>query len=240
MVDICNCLLVLIPAVAVQYGEGQWIFGSHLCYAYAVNQYTFSVANIVLINLLSLNKLLRCLHPLRNMHPTRFQRIMVPGLTSLISLIPMVWFIVGLVKDFMAISYLDSSENIYRIGTCLVLSRHSKTQNWVYKLTAAVLSTVCNGIFCLTLVITTTLLLVYAIRKTNRSINKKNIFIVIVVTVSFLLSFFPHFIFMMTVVSASTSHRKHLNETYTRSLTLLSSWINPMIYVVMNQSFREF
>ena len=221
-------------------------FGAHLCYAYAAYQYTFSVANIVLINLLSLNKLLRCLHPLRNMHPTRFQRIMVPGLTSLISLIPMLWIIVGLVKDFMAIPYFHREANLVmtsRETICSAVFPHLTEQSWAIQLAAAILPMLCNGMFCLTLVITTAVLIVYAIRKTNRSINKRNIFIVILVTVSFLLSYLPHFIFTMFMVFVPTSYSKHLSASYdeiSKSLTLFSSWSNPIIYVVVNESFKEY
>ena len=34
IVDLCSCIFVIVPAIANQYSEGKWMFGSGLCYAY--------------------------------------------------------------------------------------------------------------------------------------------------------------------------------------------------------------
>ena len=244
VIDICNCLFALIPAIAVEYGESEWVFGAHLCYVYAVFQYTFGVANIVLITGLSVNKLLRCKYPLRNLHPTKLQRMMVPGFTSLTCLIPMMWIVVGLVKGFMVLSYFGEEEMVPATGTvaCSAIPRPLKEMSLAIKVVAAVVPFLCNGIFCLTLVITTTELMVYAIKKTNRPINKRNITIVISVTISFLASFLPLFMVSMLWVTIPTIFKGNFHKYYNQSwsLTFVSTWINPVIYLVMNQSFRNF
>ena len=55
----------------------------------------------------------------------------------------------------------------------------------------------CVRIPCLSLGLTTTNLLVYAIRKTNRPINKRNVAVVIAVTIFFLISFVPYLLYIM-------------------------------------------
>ena len=104
------------------------------------------------------------------------------------------------------------------------------------------LHAMCNAIPCLTLIISTTILIVYAIRKTNRPINKWNISIVIIVTVSFLLSFLPYFLYGVQRFSSKNQQKGYLSKTFewAWSFGFLSSWSNPIIYVAMNQKFRGF
>ena len=238
VVDMCNCVFIVIPDIAVQYEDDKWVFGAHLCYLYAINQYTFMIANIVLINLFSFNRLFRCKYPLRNINPTRFQRVTVPLLTLLICSSVMLWTTIGIEKDFRVIPLFDDGENLFSIPKtfiCTAMTVQEKI-NLSYRILALLLP-IFGGIFCLTLVITTTVLLVYAVKNTNRPINKKNIFTVIIVTISFLLSFFPS-----CAVSVMFKFMRVTSTTYDASwsLTFLASWINPVIYVVMNESFRQF
>ena len=196
------------------------------------------IANIVLINLFSFNRLFRCKYPLRNINPTRFQRVTVPLLTFLISSSAMVWTTIGIAKDIRVIPLFDEGENLFSIPKtfiCTAMTVQEKI-NLSYRILALLLP-IFGGIFCLTLVITTTVLLVYAVKNTNRPINKKNIFTVIIVTISFLLSFFPS-----CAVSVMFKFMRVTSTTYDASwsLTFLASWINPVIYVVMNESFRQF
>ena len=239
--DLCNCIFILLPTISNQYSEGTWIFGLGLCYAYAVNQYTFMVANMVLINLLSMNKLLRCIHPLRNMNPSRLHQIFVPASTFVICSIPIIWSTYTIIEDLSYIPYFQEdgttklSENI-----CSAITR--KGQSSIINAISVLVPVLCNATPCLTLTISTTILLVYSIRKTNRPVNKKNVFVVISVTVTFLISYLPlcvvalvaHSNFSWTIQDGAGAYR------YTWALTFLSSWCNPLIYLIMNQRFREF
>ena len=245
VVDVCNCIFVMIPEIMVQYGKGRWALGADLCYSYAVTQYTFVIANVVLINFFSFNKLLRCLYPLRNLNPTRLQRMMVPVLTSLVCSIPIVWVIIGIVEDFTMIPFLhDGDDGVLKARTnaCSAMPAPLKTQNWVIQFMRILVPTLCNGMFCLTLVITTTALLVFAVRKTKRPINKKNISLVILVTFTFLIAFLPYFTVILLLVLIPKINDGRSDKLYSGAwfITFLSSWTNPVIYVAVNRSFREF
>ena len=114
----------------------------------------------------------------------------------------------------------------------------------IIEIVATLIPVLFDAVPCLTLVITTTILLVYGIRKTNRPINKRNIFIVVIVTLTFLLSFLPYFVFISAESSPydNLAHVLYNDRVFesTWSLTFLSTFSNPIIYVIMNQSFREF
>ena len=82
--DICNCLLVILPILLYQYGKVSQlqIYGVKFNKIFACYRYTFLAANLLLVNILSLNKLLRCLFPLRNLVPTKRQKMFVTMTTS--------------------------------------------------------------------------------------------------------------------------------------------------------------
>ena len=238
VVDLCNCVFVIIPAISNQYYEGKWVFGSSLCYFNAINQYTFIVANMLLINFLSFTKLLRCIYPLRNLNSSRLQRISVSASTILISLVPIIWTIMGLSRNLLVIT---GTETPTALKACRVYFRQTAVINTGIILGFAVAG-VCNGIPCVTLVVITTILLVYAIIKTRRTINKKNVMMVILITFSFLLSFMPYYLYMSTHLSPGLFTKDQLDRIFVWAwnFTFLSSWSNPIIYLVMNKTFRLF
>ena len=101
--DLCNCFFVIVPAISNQYSEGKWVFGSGTCYAYAINLYTFLVANGFLINVLSTNKLMRCKYPVRNFNCSRRQRLSVSLFTVMSSLSMIIWQIFALSEELFSL-----------------------------------------------------------------------------------------------------------------------------------------
>ena len=96
IVDLCSCFFVIVPAIANQYSEGKWMFGSGLCYANSIFRFSYATANMVLINALARNKLRRCIYPLKNLGSSRIQKIFVTVFASLMSLMPAIWIVHGL------------------------------------------------------------------------------------------------------------------------------------------------
>ena len=237
VVDLCNCIFIVFPVIAKHFSEGKWIFGSGLCYIHAIIQHTFIGANLALVNFISLNKLLRCKYPLRNLSPSRFQKILVTTLSLLVSSIPIVWLTTGLDQGLML---LNQQDLLVPGNTCIADIVQNKTSHvGTSRIVASVLTIALVGTSCLALVITTTALLVYAIKKTNRPINKRNIFTVILVTVTFLLSFFP---FLMYMAGHRFLQKFNTDSIYewAFSFTFFSSWSNPISYLLMNKNFKEF
>ena len=99
--DLGNCIFLVVPNMVNIYTGGKWVFGSGLCYTHAVSRLSFLMANVVLVNLLSFNKLRRCIDPLRNLNPSKRQKVLVTIITLLISIIPALWIMIGLSKDFL-------------------------------------------------------------------------------------------------------------------------------------------
>ena len=234
VVDLCNCAFVIIPAISNQYSEGKWFFGSGMCYAYAVNVYTFLVANAFLINVLSINKLMRCKYPLRNFNSSRRQRILVSLCTVIFSFSLMISNIVALSQDLFS---LIENDEMTSLKTCTTGKSQGASIIFCF-----ILVIIYDGIPCLTLVTTTTILMIYAIKKSNRPINKKNVFTVILVTASYLLSFLPYMIFIAANIFPEKINGNLLDRMHgwTWSFTFISSWSNPIIYFTMNKSFRDF
>ena len=238
VMDLCNCIFIVVPVVAVLYSEGAWLFGPGMCYAYGVYIYTFILANAFLINIFTINKLMRCKYPLRNFNCSRRQRVLLSLCAVIFSCSLMIWQIVALSKFDLYV--LTEDNKITPLKTCTKeISETSYDASIIITLILAILY---DAVPCLTLVFTTTILMVYAIKKTNRPLNKVNILMVILVTISFWLSFLPLMIYAGAHLFPKIISDNLLDRIYewAWSFTFLSSWTNPIIYLVMNQRLRDF
>jgi len=91
---------------------------------------------------------------------------------------------------------------------------------------------------CISLLIINGTLVVFAVRSTNRRVNKKNLAIVLLVTLTFVVSFTPfavqYQIFVNRFHSAPISFRIGL------FIGMISSFSNPFIYIANNDTFKRF
>ena len=62
--DLISSVIVLIPVIISLYADSNWVLGDTFCKTSFGYKYVGIVANMVLINILSFNKLARCLFPL--------------------------------------------------------------------------------------------------------------------------------------------------------------------------------
>ena len=180
----------------------------------------------------------RCIDPLRNLDPSKRQKVLVTVITLLTSTIPALYIIFGLSKGFLELQR-EGDFTFSAAGACRTTPKNS-TKFMIVRLIVLIVTT---AVPCLTLLVTTFVLMVYAIRKTNRPINKKNIAVVILVTATFLLSFLPLFLYEAVAYGLSREFDKaylRRNFEWVKYFTYVSSWSNPVIYLVMNERFREF
>ena len=232
--DICNCFLIVLPILLNQYGKlnGSIILGETFHKIMAYYRYIFFVANLYLVNILSLNKLIRCLFPLRNLFTTKRQKNIVSIATVLISMVPILSTVYGVKVGFQNISPMWQLRNYLgaaRIGqTILDSSNISEVDRMIRKIVVYAL----NALPCLTLVLFNSSLVIYAVFKANISVNKMNILAVILVTIGFLVSFLPHYLYFGRLSDEV--------DELSWSITYLSIWINPIIYLAVNPSFRTF
>ena len=227
VVDICNCFLVVLPILLNQYGKiyGLIIFGGTFNEIMGHYRYLFLVANLFLVNILSLNKLIRCLFPLRNLFPTRCQKNIVTIVTVVISMVPTLYTVYGVKTGFEKITsewkvrnYLGAAY----IAGVKALQIECFTSEFDLVLAYAI-AIVFSALPCLSLVTFNSCLVIYALLKTNLTVNKMNILAVILVTTGFLISILPYFFFM---IFDGISHE---GDELSWSIAYLSVWINPII-----------
>ena len=109
VVDILSCLLFQAPVLTTLYSGGEWVLGDVMCDVYYVYKYSFPVANILLLNLLSLNKLLRCVFPLRNMVTSRRQMVAVTAVAACWSAVVPVWsYYSSFSEDFAVVKFYEA------------------------------------------------------------------------------------------------------------------------------------
>ena len=238
--DICNCFLVVFPILLYQYGQiGRLqIYGETFNEIFACYRYIFFMANIFLVNILSLNKLLRCWFPLRNLVPTRRQNIVVTVATAIVSILPAIWLAYGVKDGFAFVRNINNPE--YTGAAYLGYADfHQMTDmqfalQWIFLI-------VFNCLPCLTLIIINTTLVIFALVKARSTVNRTNILMVVLVTVGFLLSILPHFV---DLVLENESSGKDSDDELFKEIawcsTYSSTWINPFIYLAVNPSFRQF
>ena len=232
--DIGNCVLVLTPNLITMYNERRWIFGRGFCYVNASYRFSFFVANVVLVNLLSFNKLLRCVFPLRNLHPSRRQRGLVTVFVVVMFSAPLLWICYGFVEKFNWIRITEYPDKIETSYNCISFVDAEAAGPFRYLLNM-VMVTICNLIPCVSLLVVNLVLIMYAMKKSHRNVNKKNLLVVILVTVSLLASFVPVY---AAIIFRSVTGPEF--EELTWSLAYWSSWSNPIIYLLVNPSFRKF
>ena len=238
--DICNCVLVLMPMILIQYGKLLHIqvFGKTFYDVFGCYLFTFFVANLFLVNVLSLNKLMRCVFPLRNLDTTKRQRISVTISTVLVSIVPVLWIAYGIQDGFLHISqhwsdkwYLGASE----LGNAYVKYDGANKIGDTREIIHFTIISILNALPCVTLVVLNTVLVIFAIIKSNSAINIKNLLAVVFVTTGFLISILPYFISVMPIIATRLAF-----DEVAWATCFLSSWINPFIYLVVNPAFRDF
>ena len=236
--DICSCVLVLLPILLTQYGKlnGTLIFGETFYVIMGCYFYTFYVANLIFVNFLSFNKLMRCMFPLRNLDSTRRQRIAVTMCTILISSVPTIWTVCGFLDELFVIS--DRWESIrylgaVDIGYSYIQFNERKIGYGTRRIVNNTIIIICSCLPCLSLVALNSALVVFAVKKSLSAINKRNLLTVILVTATFLISVMPYTLEFFLVRSA-------IHGEIAWCLTCLPIWINPFIYVAVNPCFKEF
>ena len=226
--DICNCVFVLFPTLITQF-SGRWVFGESFCYLSYTYRYSFFISNIFLLTTLSLNKLIRCVFPLRNMSPSRKQRYMVTMVTIFVSAIPTCWLLFLWCKDVLEV-YMNS----WYVGAFGICLPRMKTYTQFMKVMDMALFSILDGLMCISMTLTTIILLIYACKMTNRPVVKKNVTIVITMCATFIITFLPTPMFYLMI------SLDFIFVELAWSVGFLSVWINPWIHFAMNKKYREF
>ena len=227
--DVGNCVFVLLPNIVSLNVGWNWIFGEMFCKTVASYSYVFLEFNILFANALSLNKLSRVLFPLRNLVSSQRQRLAVTFIILAIGPGPMYWTVYNLIFEEQSLQILFNN----RRGLCSFERLETIDHGRII-----VMDKVFYSIYIflpgVALVILNMSLILVAIKKTNSSVHKKNIFIVVLITGCLSVCTFPFFV---SRIKART------NEEFQRFAWFIlysTSWINTPIYIFTNSNFRGF
>ena len=237
VVDIANCIFILLPILISQYGKigGTLIFGQTFFKFWTPWCYSCFVANVFLVNALSMNKLMRCVFPLRNLVTTKCQKLGITLLTSFFSFVMVATEFNAIFSgEYQPKERLSDVKNYY--GSSLYSQPRNVTNIQFKNFKFVVIPIIFCLIPCCLLTLTNFALVFYAIRKAKRNINTSNILVVVLVTTVFLVSYVPELISVARMEEEDYS-KQHENFW---SLIWLSCWTNPFIYLTVNPSFREF
>ena len=225
--DIGNSIFILLPVTIVLFHG--WVFGDTFCKVSFAYKYIFTVANIILINFFSLNKVYRCVAPLHH-HKTGREKLVVIISTIVGSLILPFYQLYS--------TYIRKSTDIvYSHAQCMCWGKYNNNADLVDTFAGYIIASCLNAIPCLMLVVTNAFLSIFATVKAKSRINKMNIVIVVVVTVLFLLSMLPYFIYYVLFGDSWTDGDEVRFMTFSM---FLSSFCNPIVYFATNDHFRRF
>ena len=242
LADLGHGIVVILPSVISNMYHNTWPLGELLCRLTFANKYTFLIANVQLIVLMSLNRLYRCTYPLQSAAtPTQPSHKLAVSLgVALASIVVPMW------TTF--ISFYNRAE----IGYIAYSSIQSQCQfevhvNTTWRVVDMVFEKAAFAVFDFIptmVMIASNVMLISIALKTRSSIgrnrrNHKSI-IVILVTVTFLFTTLPlfgwHYLY-------SNSNPIAFNKHFARSIVcckLLPSFANPIIYYSNNKFFRRF
>ena len=228
--DLLNCLCLLLPMLMSQYAGNIWIFGDSSCKISRIFRWTFTCANIFLINALSINKLYRCVFPLNNLVPSIKRKSLVTIFTIIFSLMPSIYAGVRLATES---SGTDQLVLYHPSRSSCEFKPYNSSSISPVKMFQYILLILLLAVPNLTLILSNTVLIGYAAKKTNTRINKRNVLIVILVTASFSVSFLP----MLVVLGIRI---RGTPRDFAWSMVFFSAWINPFIYMAVNTRFRAY
>ena len=236
--DLINSIIVLVPVIVSLYANDQWILGDAFCTTSMFYNNCSVVASAILINALSLNKMLRCLFPLRFMNTSKTQQRLVTIVTAVsVMIIPAFQFYKFTIKHEFIVKFSPSR--------CQCVSFKKSFNITGAPISALLLVSITNLLPCLSMCTLNTILVTYALKKSNRGVNIWNILIVVLVTASFLFSMLPYFVFILVNYDVDRSaiivdRYRELKMRVIVFITFLQLWSNPIIYLVTNQNFKNY
>jgi len=148
-------------------------------------------------------------------------------------MVPVLWNISGFLNDFLFLKDDWKHRNSYLGARAIVTDR--LLDNGPIEVIDNILLSIFIALPSLALIILNSAMVAFAIQRSNTAINKRNLITVIIVTAMFSVSFIPDLAFTLSGKSPEGEYGE-----VAFSLTWLSCWTNPFIYLAVNPSFREF
>ena len=233
VVDIANAIFVFIPAATTYFTDGMWMLGPFICKLIFGYKYSFAIGNIYLIIFLSLNKLVRCLFPLRNLVSTRSQRLSV---TITILILMLIGPTRKLYAAFISRKAIVRFSEVH--STCIAFEAVEGVEKPFQPGVDKFMLLIFVVIPVIVLIAVNAGLVCFAVRSTKRKVNRKNVLIVILVTLSFVATFTPFTALYQKY--GNSFHEAPVGLRIGLFVGFISSFINPAIYILTNETFRVF
>ncbi|XP_063677775.1 C5a anaphylatoxin chemotactic receptor 1-like [Bolinopsis microptera] len=221
--DILSTVVMVVPVTAVNFTGNQWIFGDFACIVIAFISRIPFIANILLIVGLNINKLYRVSYPLRSLEHMS-NKVKGLWLVTVITLATINPFLGLLFNNFTATLHFNSLASVCRLTN----------EVFLVVVIRFIIYIIIPGTI---LIITNTALVIIAFKKTQTSVNKRNIVVVLGVTFQFLIAFIPYTLVL------SVAFYIPVKDWVVRgafSLLYTTCWFNPIVYYLNNPTFKEF
>ena len=207
-----------VPTAVVSNIANRWVLGDFLCGFTAYFAFLPAGCNLILVALLSANKLYRCLFPLRTLSIRTFHGVLVCGVA---------WFLSTLVV--MELLILKRGYQFYiPINRCFISDFRNSADYW--KILSYINVLIYVAVPILTLTISNIWLLFIVFRK--HLLQRSTILMVITVSAVFWLSW--------VWVLVSIFLRTIWIFRMLLYMTFFNSWGNPVLYILTNESFKQY
>lgn len=192
--DICTAILNILPVTVNSIAGNKWALGgTYLCATIAALQPSPVAANSLFINILQINKIYRCVFPLRAFVVKKKRKLQATFLPLLISFYNTVHMgLTYLVNGFINVGYFQNActcSYSKDTGDSIIL----KTSQFIFAFSN-------TGAPCVCLLVTMVILIVVAFRMSSHA-NKPTIVCFILMTFTFLLSVLPWYLYHMGYLS---------------------------------------
>jgi hypothetical protein len=236
VIDICQGLFQLLPKLISAIAGNRWILGKALAVVVIDTKLALFFTNLVLICAMSINKVTRCLYPLRTVGEPSRRRRLVDLLAISVFVIIFLWFFIMTLYPYYVIFYSEllyepylttNSENNFSFVEFIIVS--------IFFLIPTIILFAANII-----------LVVFAVKNANTSVNKKNIVATVLVALFFLVNavvIIIWFCYYESLTEVDDVLRTSLSIYLSRLVFILdtiTTCINPLIYYTTLKHFRDF
>ena len=211
-----------VPTAVVSNIANRWVLGDFLCGFTAYFSFLPAGCNLILVALLSANKLYRCLFPLRTLSIRTFHGVLVCGVA---------WFLSTLL--FIELLILKRGYKFYiPINRCSITYYRDSADYW--KILEFINATIYVAVPILTLTISNIWLLFIVFRK--HLLQRSTILMVLTVSAVFWLSWVWVLVFQVVPLNSRTIWLIRMRQY----MIFFTNWGNPILYILTNESFKQY
>ena len=217
-------MISLVAPAVVSNIANRWVLGDFLCGFSAYFHFLPASCNLILVSMLSANKLFRCLFPMRTLSVRTFHGVLACGVA---------WFL----STVMPLEFIILKRGYYfyiSINRCYIKDYVDSAAYWRnIDLLSAFLFI---AVPIITLTISNIWLLFIVFRK--HLLQRSTIVMVLTVSVVFWLSWVWMVVYMVMQYNSRTIWPWIVRMMH--NMIWLNSWANPILYILTNKSFKEY